>query len=108
MGEFTAPISETMICPGSRMVQGPLPITEVLRSLGEYKFCPHGVAGKVHYDVVSLNPEAGGGILLTTHGLLVKLGPGSNGGICDGDHNFSIDQSFVLLRNRENPSWEDG
>lgn len=80
-----------------RFAQGPGPISEALTALGPHKFCPRGIAGKVHYDVVSLNSDAGGGILLTVHGEVADesvLGK-------DFDHTFSISQSFVLQRNMD-------
>lgn len=79
-----------------RFAQGLGLISEALTSLGPHKFCPRGVAGKVLYDVVSLNSAAGGGILLTVHGEVVDEGLDTTEA-----STLLITQSFILQRNRD-------
>lgn len=78
-------------------------ITSALSSiLPLYKFCLRDTA--VHYDVVSLDAQAGGGILLTAHGALACAD--ANAELADKseyDHVVAVDQSFVLqVNNSEN------
>lgn len=78
-------------------------IRQALASLASFKFCPKRPnyatrRPRVHYDVVSLGPEVGGGILLTVYGEIVKFSAGAtmppdqrgSGNV------FLIHQSFVL------------
>lgn len=54
----------------------------------------------MHYDVVSLGGQAGGGILLTVHGALARADPNVElAKRSEYDHVMAVDQSFVLHRN---------
>ena len=91
--------SSSISQPSNRLSQGPSQIATSLSSiLGPYKFCPDGTTGEVHYDVVSLHRNAGGGILLTVHGLISRS---DNATVFEANraHVLAIDQSFILQRN---------
>lgn len=78
----------------SAIQQGRAQIVNRLLELGPHRFCPRGVPRNVNYNVVSLSPTTGGGILLAVHGEVVNphlAGP-------QMDHVLSVDQSFVLRR----------
>lgn len=65
-----------------------------------YRFRLREEAGEVHYDVVSLGGQAGGGILLTVHGALARADPNVElAKRSEYDHVMAVDQSFVLHRN---------
>ncbi|KAF9458471.1 hypothetical protein BDZ94DRAFT_1325477 [Collybia nuda] len=97
----------TLYQSDSRFVQGPRPISDTLASLGPQKFCSSGIPGRVMYDVVLLNSEAGGGILLTVYGEvaseLSEMNPHLHQITPDI---FTITQSFILQRNRETETAE--
>lgn len=79
----------------SALKRGRAEVADTLCLLGSHQFCPRGVSGNVHYDVVSLDHDIGGGVLLTTYGEVCN--PSFNGP--ELDHILSVDQSFVLHRN---------
>lgn len=95
---LTSPSSSTS--QSSRFVSYRIPqVTSSLSSiLPLYKFCLRGA--EVHYDAVSLDGQAGGGILLTVHGALSRAdGKDELSGRSEHDHVVAVDQSFVLHRN---------
>ena len=66
-----------------------------------HKFCLRDGVSEVHYDVVSLDGQTGGGILLTVHGALGR--PDASVELSrrpEYDHLVAVDQSFVLHRNK--------
>jgi len=86
-------------------------IRQALASLASFKFCPKRPnyatqRPRVHYDVVSLGPEAGGGILLTVYGEIVHFPVGVTMVLDQGESGkvFFVHQSFVL----QIPEKEDG
>jgi hypothetical protein len=107
----------TLVSPSSSTTQSSsfisyrLPqVTSALSTLLPlYKFCLRDVAGEVHYDVVSLDGLAGGGILLTVHGALRRADANTElAGRSEYDHVMAVDQSFVLHRNRLGDSIRKG
>jgi hypothetical protein len=101
----------TLISPSSSTSQSSsfvsyrLPqVTSALSSLLPlYRFSLRDTEGdsEVHYDVVSLEGRAGGGILLTVYGALRRADANVElAGRSEYDHVVAVDQSFVLHRNR--------
>jgi hypothetical protein len=106
----------TLISPSSLTAQSSsfisyrLPqVTSSLSSiLPSYKFCLRDGASEIHYDVVSLDGQAGGGVLVTVHGALSRADTNVElAGKSEYDHVVAVDQSFVLHQKGADDDWKE-